>query len=341
MKRSGNRLDAILTLANFRLAFRKAIRGKRHQPDVLAYAADLDANLATLVQQLSSGNLEVGRFHQFVIHDPKERIITAPCLRERILHHAILNVCEPDFERFLIHDSYACRKGKGRIAALLRAREFAARFGWFAKLDIRRYFDSIPHDRLLDRLHRRFADSRLMAQFERIVRSFRGEMGLGLPIGALTSQHFANFYLGWVDHFVKHDLRLKGYVRYMDDVALWDDDRTRLRERIERCASYLDGELGLTLKPVYLNRVSHGMGFLGCRVLPRHMILNHRARVRFRRKLHRLEDDYLAGTIDESELQQRATALVAFTRTTGLSAWSFRRAVLQSLPVSGQMARTR
>jgi retron-type reverse transcriptase len=240
----------------------------------------------------------------------------------------------------LIHDSYACRKGKGRVAALLRTRRFARRFGWFLKLDVRRYFDSVPHDRLLALLRRHFKDGRLLELFERIVRGFRGELGRGLPIGSLTSQHFANFYLGCFDRFVKETLRVAGYVRYMDDMALWADGQ-RLKELLRVAEAFLGEELGLELKPTpVLNRTAHGMDYLGCRVFATHMILNRRSRVRFRRKLAHLEEQHRLGNIDEQQLQQRATALVAFTRTEGVSAWKFRRAVLQSLAVSGQRART-
>jgi hypothetical protein len=127
MKRVSQRHEAILNLDNFRRAFSKATRGKRHQEDVIHFAADLDANLHALIERLRDGSYGFGTFTQFVIHDPKERIITAPCLRERILHHAIVNVCEPDFERFLIADTFACRKGKGRLTALARAQHFAGR----------------------------------------------------------------------------------------------------------------------------------------------------------------------------------------------------------------------
>ena len=171
----------------------------------------------------------MGRFRQFVIRDPKERIISAPPFAERVLHHALMNVCEPHLERWLIPDTFACRAGKGRDRRSRSRRHFAGRFPFFFKLDIRKYFDSVPHDRLLDRLARRFKDRPLLDLFGRIVRSFRASLGRGLPIGSLTSQHFANFYLGWFDRFVKETLRLRGYMRYMDDMALWADDRATLR----------------------------------------------------------------------------------------------------------------
>lgn len=341
MKRSGNRLESILELDNWRLAFRRATRGKRNHPDVVAIAADLDHYLTEMSAQVRAGTFPVGVCSQFVIRDPKQRVITAPCMRERILHHAILNVCEPDFECFLIDDTFACRKGKGRIKGLLRARSFAGRFRYFLKMDIRRYFDSIGHDCLLERLRRRFKEARVLALFARIIRSFRGGMGRGLPIGALTSQHFANFYLGWFDRFVKEQLRITGYTRYMDDIALWSNDREQLDDARNRCETFLREELGLDAKPEpYLNRTRHGMDYLGCRIFPHHMTLNRRSRLRFRRKLLALEQSYLADEIDEMELQQRATALVSFTQTEGLSAWRYREATLATMPVSGRRART-
>jgi retron-type reverse transcriptase len=151
MKRSGNLLDAIADRDNLRLAFSKALRGKRQQPEVRRFAADMERELDRLAQELRAGTISIGRFRQFVIFDPKERIITAPCFRERVLHHAIMNVCEPHFDRWLIADSFACRTGKGRITALARTRQFAGRFDWFLKFDVRKYFDSVSHERLLDR----------------------------------------------------------------------------------------------------------------------------------------------------------------------------------------------
>ena len=102
MKRAGSLSEAILDRDNFRLAFSKALAGKRHREDARRFSADVEQNIARMIVQLADGELPVGRHHQFVIHDPKERVITAPCFEERVLHHAIMNVCEPVFERWLI-----------------------------------------------------------------------------------------------------------------------------------------------------------------------------------------------------------------------------------------------
>jgi retron-type reverse transcriptase len=341
MKRTGQLWERILDRDNLRLATAKAVKGKRQREDARGWCAELEANLARMAAELRGGTFAVGRFHQFVIYDPKERIITAPCFAERVLHHAIMNVCEPYLDRWLIHDTYACRTGKGRIAALARARQFARRHRFFLKMDIAKYFDSVSHDRLLRLWQRRFKDARLAELVERIVRSYRGAGGCGLPIGALTSQHLANFYLGWLDRYCQETLRIPGYVRYMDDIVLWADDSRWLGQAQRALERFLADDLVLRLKErPYRNRTALGMDFLGCRVFASHMVLNRRSRVRFARKLKDLEYARQLGTWSDAELQCRGRALVAFTQTPGLLAWRFRAKTLGRLWVSGHEARS-
>ncbi len=340
MRRAGQLFDAILDRENLQWAFWKASHGKPASRAVREFAADLDGNLFRLARGLQDGTLELGRFDQSVIYDPKQRIITAPWFEERVLHHAIMNVCQPVLESWLIRDTYACLPGRGREAAIARARGFSASEGFFLKTDIRKYFDSVSHDVLLARLERLFKDRRLLVLLERIVRSFRGSLGCGLPIGSLMSQHFANFYLGWFDRYVKETLRVRGYVRYMDDTLLWGSSAASLRETLDQCRTYIDDKLCLTFKPEpYINRTRHGVDFLGCRVFPSHVVLNRRSRRRFTGKLRALETSYLDGQIGEDELQARSTSLVAFTMAAGARSWHFRRAVLEQMPVSGRRPR--
>jgi retron-type reverse transcriptase len=340
MRRVGHLFERIVDRENLRLAVHKALRGKRSKQDARAFVARLDENLESMRVAIVSGDIALGEYHQFTIFDPKQRLITAPCFRERVLHHAIMNVCEPVFERWLIADTFACRRGKGRLAALHRARDFAGRSAFFLKLDIRKYFESISHEILAARLERLFKDRRLLLLLRRIIAGFESTPARGLPIGSLTSQHFANFYLGWLDRFVKQDLRVSGYVRYMDDCAVWAETSRQLRTHLADMTAFLRGELSLELKPEpYVNRTGHGMDFLGCRVFPRHITLNRRSRVRFRRKLRGLEHAYGNGELEEGSLQQRATAMVAFTRVPGVSSWRYRQGVLDFLPVSGHRPR--
>jgi RNA-directed DNA polymerase len=341
MKRTANLFERIVAWDNLRLATALAMRGKRDRPAVKAFIGNLDRNVAELRDQLLAGTVRVGEFQQFVIHDPKQRVITAPCFRERVLHHAIMNVCEPVFERWLIDDTYACRRGRGQVVAVNRAARFASRHEFFVKLDIRKYFDSVSHSILLDVLAKLFKDARLLDLFARIVTAFRGDLGRGLPIGSLTSQHFANFYLGWFDRQVKERWHIKGYVRYMDDMVIWANDRNQLEDASQDAVSFLGDTLDLVPKDSpRISRSARGLEFLGCRVTPNCVTLNRRSRRRFRSKLRALEHAHLDGGIGGDDLQRRATALLAFTRHDGVSSWQFRQRVLQQCPVSGHKART-
>ncbi len=143
MKRAGRLLERVVERDNLRLAVHRALQGKRDRADAREFTSHLDGNLREMADLVWSGEFPVGRCSQFTIYDPKERLITAPCFAERVLHHAIMNVCEPQFEQFLIDDTYACRRGKGRIAALHQAVRFSRRFPVLLKLDIRKYFNSI------------------------------------------------------------------------------------------------------------------------------------------------------------------------------------------------------
>jgi hypothetical protein len=161
--------------------------------------------------------------------------------------------------------------------------------------------------------------------------------GKGVPIGSLTSQHFANFYLGRCDRFIKEDRRILGYVRYMDDMALWADSTAELSSTLRAVRSFLDDRLQLTIKPEpYLNRTGRGMDFLGCRLFPTHQRLNARSRKRFCRKLQALDRAFYEGEISEREAQQRSEALIAFTRTPDVKSWRLRRRAIEQTMGDGQ-----
>lgn len=337
MNRAGGMMERIVTWDNLRLAYLKARRGKSESREVREFTADCQNQLLLLSEELRSGVIKVGNWRQFVIHDPKERLITAPCFRERVLHHAIMNQCEPVFERTHIHDCYACRQGKGRIKAIERATLFCQRHEFFLKFDIRRYFDSIVHEILLKGLARRFKDRMLLGLFRQIVEAYEVTEGRGLPIGSLTSQHFANDYLAGLDRLVKEQLRVPAWVRYMDDCVVWGDSSQELKQWLTTIKQWLGQERELSLKPEpYINRTRLGIDFLGCRVYPWGRILNRRSKKRYRRKMKALEWNFLAGRIGESELRHRSQSLTSFTVAGGTKSWHFRQAVLNSLPVSGQ-----
>lgn len=334
MRRTANLFDKICEIENLRAAFHQAARGKRGKLAVRRFSQYLDSEIGVISAQLRAETFEFGRFDQFLIRDPKERVITAPCFEERVVHHAIMNVCEPILDRWLIDDTFACRKGKGRDLALRRAHRFSGRYAYCLQLDVRKYFDSIDHERLVLLLHKCFKDRGLLTLFEQIIRSFRSELCVGVPIGSLTSQHFANFYLGWLDRFVKERLRLRGYIRYMDDMLLWHDNRNFLKSIHRDTSEFVGSMLKLELKPSRVMATRQGIEFLGCRVFPTHIELNRRSKRRWSRRVRYLERAYRFGQISDLELQQRLTALTAFVRSAEVKSWRFRSGVLKRLAVN-------
>jgi RNA-directed DNA polymerase len=325
MKRVGGVYDAIWQWDNLRTAFWNARKGAARSGAVARFEAKLDDHLRELASDIRQERVQSAGSTQFVIHDPKERTITAPAFRDRVLHHAIMNVCEPHFDRWLIFDSYACRKGKGRLAALQRATHYAKAHGWFLKLDIRQYFASIPQERLLGELRRKFKDVRLLGLLERLICT---ESGLGLPIGSLLSQHLANFYLGPVDRLCREQLQLPGYVRYMDDFTLWADDSVALRQAWRQVEDCVQGQLGLEIKAgAHLNRTAHGMNFCGFRLYPGWRVLNRRSCLRLAARL-----DELSLVNSERAQQSRGEAVIAFAKEG--QTWHQRRRALARVPTA-------
>lgn len=330
MKRIGHLLERIAEPENLREAFLLASRAKSAKPDVLAFRENLTSHLAVMRDQILSGNVPVGGYRQFRVYDPKERVITVAPFAQRVLHHAILRVCEPYLENKLVPWTYACRKGKGRLAALDAAAGHCRRQAWYLKLDIRKYFDSVPHDRLLERLHGIFKDAAVLTLLERIIRSHEVTPGCGLPIGNLTSQHLANLYLGGLDRFIDQEVGGKrlATVRYMDDSVVWAASQIDLQDLRARLREFVPMGLGLELKQERIGRVANGVPFLGCTLYACHRELNRRGRQRFQKRIALLDRLVAEHRLTEAHAQQRATAMAAYANTA--STLRFRRNALQS-----------
>jgi retron-type reverse transcriptase len=286
---------------------------------VTAYRNRLEANLITLREQILTGQVQVGDYRYFKVFDPKERQICAAAFREQVLHHALMNVCHGHFEQAQIFDSYASRPGKGVHAALKRAAGFCRSFAWFLKLDLRKFFESIRHDTLKAQLRRLFKDEMLLFIFDKIIDSYtpdplKGEAGAGVPIGNLTSQYFANHYLASLDHFIKERLQSPAYVRYMDDLVLWSNDKAWLKNARHAILDFVENRLHCTLKPELLNATARGLPFLGYLIYPHHIWLTRRSKRRFIRKMDYLNEMYHTCEWDEAACQRHVLPLVAFTR---------------------------
>ena len=332
MKRKGHLIESIAEIGNLELAFYKAQRGKSTKPAVLAYRKNLWKNLQQLQGQILSGKVEAGGYNYFTVYDPKKRQICAAPFAQRVLHHALMNMCHPYFEKKQIANSYASRIEKGTYAALERAKGYNQRYNWFLKLDVRKFFDSLRHEVIRRQLCKLFKDQRLLQIFDKIIDSYYVEEDRGVPIGNLTSQYLSNHYLSPADHFVKEVLRVPAYVRYMDDMVLWHDNKQTLLEVGHQFEQYIQTELKLTLKPFCLNRNVKGLPFLGYLLYPNTTRLAQRSRKRYIRKLRQYEHRLRKDIWTQKEYQRHVEPLIAFTQHADAKA--FRKSVHQKLEIA-------
>ncbi len=329
MKRQGYLIEKIADLKNLQLAYYKAQKGKTGNREVIKYAKQLKENLKILQQQILAGNVETGKYRYFTIYEPKKRLICAAPFCQRVLHHALMNVCHPFFEKVQIYDSYASRLGKGTYSALERAKYFTRHYKWFLKLDFKKYFDSLDHTILKKQLRKIFKDRKLLKIFESIIDSHCVNQNKSVPIGNLTSQYFANHYLSYTDHFVKETLKIRAYVRYMDDIVLWHDNKDILLNAGLGLKQYSEKELNLSLKPFCLNKSIHGLPFLGYLLYPDNIRLAHRSRSRFIKKMRKYENNLKFGIWTQEEYQNHVSPLIAFTEYA--NAKEFRKNVIYNL----------
>lgn len=280
MKRHKVLFDRVVCFENLHAAARKALCGRRTRSPGFEFLLELERELIELREELLSGSYLPGDYHYFQIYEPKCRTVAAAPFRDRVVHHAIVRVIQPLFEARFISDSFACRPGKGTHRAMRRALFFARKYPFALKCDIQKYFPSIDHGILMAKLYRVIGDERLLKVIEGILASHvdyvrkewpvGGDLfdvidhSVGLPIGNLTSQFFANVYLDALDQFVKHELRIKGYVRYVDDFLLFSESRCDLRRCGEEIRKFLDS-LKLRIHPdkYRLTPTGLGMDFVG------------------------------------------------------------------------------
>ena len=327
MKRTGYLMEQIASLDNLYLAYQKACKGKQRKKEVLRFAEDFDANIQKLCREIADGTVAIGNYHYFTIHDPKERTICAAPFCERVLQHAVMNVCHEYFDRTLIDSTYATRKGKGVYAALDKAVEAMTQYTYTVKLDFRKYYDSIDHSILKQKLRRMFKDERLLLLFDKIIDSYSVSEGRGLPIGNLTSQYFANIYLSELDHLAKEQWKASKYIRYMDDILVAGNDKAVIKNCVDEMSRFSAESLHLTFKPPIYRAAKDGQTFLGYKVLPRHYKLSGRSKKRFRSKLLRYNKLHNSAVWSETQYEEHILPLLSFAQHAESKA--FRKACIE------------
>jgi retron-type reverse transcriptase len=294
-----NLYGTLCSYDNLHLAFKKARKRKSHKLYVLEFESALENNLKKLQQEILTETYKPEPLKTFIIRDPKTRKISKSHFRDRVIHHAICNIIEPIFEKVFICDSFANRKGKGVHSALKRFDNFKRKVSgnntkpcYVLKADIRHYFDTVDQEILIGIISRKIKDEKLINLIRKILANHKSDkIGKGMPLGNLTSQFFANVYLNELDYFVKHRLKAKYYLRYVDDFVILHSSKSILEYYKATIDGFLRKQLKLELHPdkSKIKQLNYGVGLLGYRVFYYHKLLRKTNIRKFLKRLSTLE----------------------------------------------------
>ncbi|ESQ15122.1 MAG: RNA-directed DNA polymerase [Thiohalocapsa sp. PB-PSB1] len=310
-------LEAVAAWDNLFSAWRQAAMGKRSGRAAAHFEHHLARRLLGLRERLLERRWRPGSYQHFFIAEPKRRLISAAPFADRVVHHALCQIIEPHFERLFVAESYANRVGKGSHRAIDAAQRLSRRYPWVLRMDVVQHFPAIDHAILARTLARVVRDSDLMALIAQIIASgdrvldqcydpvwFPGDDLLaacrprGLPIGNLTSQFWSNCYLHPFDQFVKRELGCRGYVRYVDDLLLFSDDKALLWDWRRRCIDRL-ARLRLTIhtESAQVQPSPCGIPWLGFMIFPQHRRVKGRKVRVAARHLEARYSDWRSGRI--------------------------------------------
>ncbi|OGD65180.1 hypothetical protein A2215_02530 [Candidatus Berkelbacteria bacterium RIFOXYA2_FULL_43_10] len=343
METHNNLFDKIISLENLFASWHEFKRDKRKRLEVLLFERNLEDNLFGLRFELKNGIYHHSQYTAFYITDPKLRLVHKAEVRDRIIHHALYRVLYPVFDLSFIHDSYSCRIDKGTHRAVDRLSKFIGKVSknltghcFVLKCDIKKFFDSVDHQILTKIIERKITDPDTLALLREIVVSFGATklqprlqlfdlhqtnrererererataldyFGVGIPIGNLTSQLFANVYMNEFDQFVKHKLKVKHYCRYTDDFVIVSDNREYLKSLLPKIELFLGNKLKLKLHPskISIRKYQQGIDFLGYVVMPHYRVVRTKTKNRIFKKLKQKVYDFKIGEISEKTLFQ-------------------------------------
>lgn len=299
-------------------AYMRARKGKRGRKEVMAFHYDYEGQILNIQNHLLWGTWKTGEYRHFTLHEPVFRVGAALPFRDRVLHHSIVATINPCFEPRFIQHTYACIKGRGTHAGADKAQQMLRTVKrnsgalYVFKGDIAGYFYNVNHDTLKRLIRRRISCRQTLALLDEIIDSNTTPNVLnpaGIPLGNLTSQLFANIYLAELDNFVKHVLREKYYLRYMDDFCIIHHDKDHLQELRVKIEAFLHNDLQLWTNrktqvfPVSSSQGGRSLDFLGYRIWPTHRKLRKDSIQRITRSLKRLQRHYAAGRIDLDDVR--------------------------------------
>lgn len=299
-----NIFDSKLDYIYFYQAHLRASTNKRNKREVIAFEIDLETNIMNLYRSIKNGTYKMGDYHEFIVREPKVQVIKSLPYIDRIVHQwyveeFIIPFMVPKF----IKDSYACIKDRGTHKAVENLQKYMRimkrKYGhyYILKCDIQKYFYSVNKNILYSILERYIKDKKLLEFTKKLI--YDDGSLKGIPIGNYTSQYFANIYLNELDHYVKEVLRIKYYIRYMDDFIILVNSKEKAKEIKRLITDYLTQKLDLKLnyKSKYFPN-ELGVDFCGYRIYETHLLLRKRSKKKISKLVKKANQDYINNCLD-------------------------------------------
>lgn len=278
-----NLIDKITTIENLQDAYRRTSCGKRMSYGYLEFKEYSHANLLAIQAELKAGAYKIGEYRNFTIYEPKARLISALDFKDRLVQHALCSVIAPIFDRALLPYTFACRTGMGTHAGVRHVQSMLrhTKHTHFLKTDFSKFFPSVNRQRLHEIIYKKIRCEQTL----KILREIIPTEGVGIPIGSLTSQLFANVYGNPVDRFIHFTLGYRNWARYMDDIVILDSNPNQLRASFERIQEFSKDNLGMGISKWQVSPVTQGINFLGYRIWTGHKLIRKDSVTRAKRKV--------------------------------------------------------
>ena len=313
MKRHGNLFEKITDIDNLYRAYYNARRSKGWQRAVIKFNEDIDSNLLRIRDSMVDKAFITSPYKTKLIHEPKEREIhILPFAPDRIVQHAIMNVIEPIWESLFIYDSYACRAGKGIHAGSRRAMEFIRQNNYCMQCDVAKFYPSIDHEILLTIIKKKIKCEDTLDLLQNIIDSIDGDKNV--PIGNYTSQWFGNLYMNELDQYLKHEHKVKCYIRYCDDFVIFHNSKELLNKLASVINDFAETKLKLRLKKCSIFPVSQGLDFLGYRHFRNYILLRKSTTKRVIKRLRNMPRALEEGKITRDQLRSSLASTQGWLR---------------------------
>ncbi len=276
--------DKFISIENFELAARRAVKNKKSKKSVRFFLDHKNELIQKLLNSLISGTFKTSQYKIFTIYEPKKReIYKLPLYPDHILHHALINILGPIWQKMFIHDSYACIPGRGLHAASRRTMDFVRRNKYVLQCDIKKFYPNINHNKMMNIIARKIHDRRILKILNEVVYSVGGETNL--PIGNLTSQWLGNLYLNELDYFVKYKLHWRDYIRYCDDFCLYGNNKGALKGALNVIKKFIEDILMMQFSQTSIRRTQDGVNFIGYRHFRKFVLLRKKSALKIKRRI--------------------------------------------------------